>query len=546
MAVRSKQKLGDVLKAKGLITEKEIVAALEQKKSRQKLGDALVEQGYITEKQLIEVLEIQLNISSVSLYSFPINGQLMELVPKELARENILIPIEQHENTLTVAMNDPLDYYAIDDIELSTGFEVKPVIATKEDILQAINKYYDLEANFSMEGEDADADADADVPAVKLLDQILQTGVTLRASDIHLDPREGKIAVRYRIDGMLRNDRMLPKRFQNALIARVKILADLNITETRMPQDGRIRTVIDAKPIDLRVSTLPMVFGEKVVIRILDLTNIFKKLTEIDLRAETLKQYRDVINRPSGLVLLTGPTGSGKTTTLYSSINELNQEDVNIITVEDPVEYQLEGVNQVQVNSAVGLTFAAGLRSILRQDPNIIMVGEIRDRETAEIAIRSSLTGHVVFSTLHTNSAVDTIPRLFDMGVEPYLVVSSLTGVMAQRLVKRICKDCKTTRPVTKMEQELFENHHIAIDEVTEGTGCSSCRGTGYRGRMAIHELMVIDDQVKKLMMNNASMREIKNYIKNKDMHFLVDDGLLKVKEGHTTIEEVLRVAIDT
>lgn len=463
----------------------------------------------------------------------------MELVPKELARENILIPIEQHENTLTIAMNDPLDYYAIDDIELSTGFEVKPVIATKEDILQAINKYYDLEADFSMEGEGADA------PAVKLLDQILQTGVTLRASDVHLDPSEGKIAVRYRIDGMLRNDRTLPKRIQNALIARVKILANLNITETRMPQDGRIRLVIDAKPIDLRVSTLPTVFGEKVVIRILDLTNIFKKLTEIDLHAETLKQYRDVISRPSGLVLLTGPTGSGKTTTLYSSINELNQEDVNIITVEDPVEYQLEGVNQVQVNSAVGLTFAAGLRSILRQDPNIIMVGEIRDRETAEIAIRSSLTGHVVFSTLHTNSAVDAIPRLFDMGVEPYLVVSSLTGVMAQRLVKRVCKDCKTSRPVTKMEQELFEKHHIDIDEVTEGAGCDSCRGTGYRGRMAIHELMVIDDQVKKLMMNNASMREIKDYVKDKGMHFLVDDGLLKVKEGLTTIEEVMRVAID-
>jgi len=540
MAVRLKRKLGDVLKAEGLITEDEIVAALEQKKPRQKLGDALVEQGYITEKQLIEVLEIQLNISSVSLYRFPINEQLMELVPKELARENILIPIEQHENTLTIAMNDPLDYYAIDDIELSTGFEVKPVIATKEDILQAINKYYDLEADFSMEGEGADA------PAVKLLDQILQTGVTLRASDVHLDPSEGKIAVRYRIDGMLRNDRTLPKRIQNALIARVKILANLNITETRMPQDGRIRLVIDAKPIDLRVSTLPTVFGEKVVIRILDLTNIFKKLTEIDLHPDTLKQYRDVISRPSGLVLLTGPTGSGKTTTLYSSINELNQENVNIITVEDPVEYQLEGVNQVQVNNTVGLTFAAGLRSILRQDPNIIMVGEIRDRETAEIAIRSSLTGHVVFSTLHTNSAVDAIPRLFDMGVEPYLVVSSLTGVMAQRLVKRVCKDCKTTRPVTKMEQDLFEKHHIDIEEVTEGAGCDSCRGTGYRGRMAIHELMVIDDQVKKLMMNNASMREIKDYVKDKGMHFLVDDGLLKVKDGLTTIEEVMRVAIDS
>lgn len=540
MAIRLKRKLGDVLKAEGLITEEEIVAALEQKKARQKLGDALVEQGYITEKQLIEVLEIQLNISSVSLYRYPINEQLMELVPKEIARENILIPIEQQENTLTIAMNDPLDYYAIDDIELSTGFDVKPVIATKEDILQAINKYYDMEADFSVENDSDSA------PAVKLLDQILQTGVTLRASDVHLDPSEGKISVRYRVDGMLRNDRTLPKRIQNALVARVKILADLNITETRMPQDGRIRLVIDARPIDLRVSTLPTVFGEKIVIRILDLTNIFKKLTEIDLHSETLKQYREVISRPSGLILLTGPTGSGKTTTLYSSINELNQEDVNIITVEDPVEYQLEGVNQVQVNNAVGLTFAAGLRSILRQDPNIIMVGEIRDRETAEISIRSSLTGHVVFSTLHTNSAVDAIPRLFDMGVEPYLVVSSLTGVMAQRLVKRVCKDCKTTRPATQIEKDLFNKHKITIDEITEGTGCDSCRGTGYRGRMAIHELLVIDDEAKKMMMNNASINDIKNHMKEQGMRFLVNDGLLKVKDGLTTIEEVMRVAIDS
>lgn len=540
MAVRTKRKLGEVLKTEGLISEEEIVEALKNKKDRQKLGDALVEQGYITEKQLIEVLEIQLNISSVSLYRFPINEQLISLIPKEVARDNVLLPIELHENTLTVAMNDPLDYFAIDDLELMTGFDVKPVIATKEDILQAINKYYDMDESIDEDGIGEDA------PAVKLLDQILQTGVTLRASDVHMDPSEGKVSIRYRVDGVLRSDRTLPKRIQNALIARVKILSNLNITETRMPQDGRIRLVIDAKPIDLRVSTLPTVFGEKVVMRILDLTNIFKKLNEIDLYEETLKEFRDVISRPSGLVLLTGPTGSGKTTTLYSSINELNQEDVNIVTVEDPVEYQLEGVNQVQVNSAVGLDFAAGLRSILRQDPNIIMVGEIRDRETAEIAIRSSLTGHVVFSTLHTNSAIDAIPRLFDMGVEPYLVVSSLTGVMAQRLVKRVCKDCKHEREVTAIEREMFEKRGMTIDKIIEGKGCNSCRGTGYRGRMAIHELLVIDDEIKKMMMNNASMTVIKKHMQEKNMRFLVDDGLVKVKKGLTTIEEVLRVALDS
>lgn len=539
MAVRNKRKLGDVLKEEGLITEEEIVDVLVHKKDKQKLGDALVEQGYITEKQLLEVLEIHLKISSVSLYRFPIDEQLIDLIPKEVARENILLPIQQQENILTVAMNDPLDYYAIDDLELATGFEVKPVIATKDDILQAINKFYDMEEDFAEEtsGEDA--------PAVRILDQILQTGVMLKASDVHMDPSEGKISVRYRIDGMLRSDRTIPKRIQNALIARVKILANLNITETRMPQDGRIRLFIDAKPIDLRVSTLPTVYGEKVVIRILDLSNIFKKLTELDLNENTLDKYRKVIAQPSGLVLLTGPTGSGKTTTLYGSINELNQEDVNIITVEDPVEYQLEGINQVQVNTTVGLTFAAGLRSILRQDPNIIMVGEIRDRETAEIAIRSSLTGHLVFSTLHTNSAIAAIPRLFDMEIEPYLVVSSLTAVMAQRLVKKVCKDCKQTRVVTEMERDLFAKRNIKIEQVVEGKGCDSCRGTGYRGRMAIHELLVVDDQIKKMMMNQTSMSAIKDYAQTNGMYFLVDDGLLKVKQGHTTVEEVLRVAIE-
>ncbi|WP_067837441.1 GspE/PulE family protein [Amphibacillus sediminis] len=538
MAIQKKRKLGDLLKEAGLITEEQIIQALEHKKERQKLGDVLVEQGYLTERQLLEVLEVHLKIASVSLYRFPINEQLIELIPKEVARANILMPIELHENSLTVAMNDPLDYYAIDDLELATGFEIKPVLATKDDILQAINKYYDLDEDFEADASDEHA------PAVRILDQILQTGVTLRASDVHLDPSEAKIAVRYRVDGMLRNERVLPKRIQNALIARVKILANLNITETRMPQDGRIRLVIDAKPIDLRVSTLPTVFGEKVVIRILDLTNILKKLTELNLVQDTLTKYQEVISRPSGLILLTGPTGSGKTTTLYSSINELNREDVNIITVEDPVEYQLEGINQVQVNSSVGLTFATGLRSILRQDPNIIMVGEIRDKETAEIAIRSALTGHLVFSTLHTNSAIDAIPRLFDMGIEPYLVVSALTGVMAQRLVKRVCKDCQYQRKATPLEQEVFNKRQIEIDQIMDSSGCDSCRGTGYRGRMAIHELLVIDEEIKSMMMSRASLSEIKQYVRQHGMDFLIDDGLQKVKQGLTTLEEVMRIAL--
>ncbi|WP_053219017.1 GspE/PulE family protein [Virgibacillus senegalensis] len=542
MAIRNKKKLGDLLKEAGVLTEAEIVDTLANKKNGQKLGDALLEQGYITEQQLLEVLELQLGIQSVSLYGYPIDQQLTELVPKEMAQRNVLMPLSLRENTLTVAMNDPMDYFSIDDLELSTGFDIKPVIASKDDILQAINKYYDLE-NFTIEAEESELAEDA--PAVRVMDQLLQTGVHLKASDIHIDPAEDSLSVRYRVDGMLHKERTIPKRLQNSLTARTKIMANLNITETRLPQDGRIRVVIDEKPIDLRISILPTVFGEKIVIRILDLTNIVKKLSDLDLSEANYQHYRKLIQQPSGLILLTGPTGSGKTSTLYASINQLNREDVNIITVEDPVEYQLEGINQVQVNTKIGLDFAAGLRSILRQDPNIIMVGEIRDMETAEIAVRSSLTGHMVFSTLHTNSAMAAIPRLFDMKIEPYLVVSSLSGIMAQRLVKQICKDCMQSRELNEMEKDIFQRYNIPIEQIYEGKGCNSCRQTGYKGRTAIHELLVIDDTIRQKMMDNRSMSDLKQYLKARGMKFLIDDGLEKVKKGSTSLEEVLRVATE-
>lgn len=537
MQQNQRKKIGDLLKEAGIITEVQILEALDQKSKNQKLGDALVEQGYITEKQLLSVLEIQLNLESISLYQYPIDDRLVDLLPKDRARKNLALPIKLEGSKLTVAMNDPLDFYAIQEIESATGYTLVPAIATKDDILQTINRLYDG-VDMGLDTESTD-----DAPAVRIVDQLIETGVAMYASDIHLDPHENNITVRYRVDGVLKNDRTIPKSLMNSLIARIKIISGLDITESRLPQDGRISIDVNDKKVDFRISTLPTVHGEKVVLRILDMSNISSKVSQIGLQADTLKQYEELIREPSGLILITGPTGSGKSSTLYSSINELNSPDVNIVTVEDPVEYQLEGINQVQVNSAINLTFAAGLRSILRQDPNIIMVGEIRDTETAEISIRSALTGHLVFSTLHTNGAIEAVPRLFDMGIEPYLVVSSVKGVMAQRLVKTICKDCAETRKATSIEKEVFQRRNMEIEEVTVGQGCDACRHTGYRGRMAIHELIVITDDIRNMMMNHARTSEIKDHLREKGVRFLIDDGLEKVKQGRTTIEEILKVA---
>ncbi|MFD1018918.1 GspE/PulE family protein [Thalassobacillus hwangdonensis] len=535
----NRKRLGDLLKDVGMVTEEQINDALESKDRNQKLGDVLVDKGYVTERQLIEVLEFQLGTPHVSLYHYPIDPSVITIVPKEFSVRNLLIPIEKKEGKLVVAMKDPMDYFAIDDLKISTGFEISPVIATKDEILQAINRHYNLKDTESGDGEESEGD---DAPAIRLVDQLLQAGVQLKASDIHIDPQETKVLVRYRIDGVLRTERTLPKTFQNSLTARVKIMADLNITESRLPQDGRIKQTVDRNPVDLRISILPTVYGEKIVIRILDLGNAVQKISNLGFNKVSYQRYMDMINQPSGLILITGPTGSGKSSTLYASLNHLNEEDVNIITVEDPVEYQMEGLNQVQVNSKIGLTFANGLRSILRQDPNIVMVGEIRDSETAEIAIRASLTGHLVLSTLHTNSAIATIPRLFDMDIEPYLVVSSLAGVVAQRLVRKNCRDCQAPYEPTEMERQHFEKRGISVDQLYRGKGCDSCQQTGYKGRMAIQEVLVIDEVIKKLMMNNTSMDRVQAHARKRGMLFLVDDGLLKAKQGLTTIDEVLRV----
>jgi type IV pilus assembly protein PilB len=543
----NRKRLGDLLVEAGLITEDQLQEALNTKKEAQKLGDALLEKGYITEQQLIEVLEFQLGIPHITLYRYSIDTSLMSIVPKDFARRNLLIPIKKEGNQLTVAMYDPMDYYAVDDLRLSTGFQISQVIATRDEILSAINKYYNLEEFTDDDYEKTTQSTSEDgenAPAIRLVNQILTSGIQQKTSDIHIDPQETNIVVRYRIDGVLKTERSLPKSLQSVLIARIKIMANLNITETRLPQDGRIKMDLDFTTVDLRISILPTIYGEKIVIRVLDLSNALSKLSQLGFNKVNLQRFVKLIERPSGLILLTGPTGSGKTSTLYSAINHLNTDEVNIITIEDPVEYQLAGINQVQVNHQVGLTFANGLRSILRQDPNIVMVGEIRDTETAEIAIRASLTGHLVLSTMHTNSAIGTIPRLIDMGIEPFLVVSSLAGIVAQRLVRKVCQECKVEYSPTEMEQNLFNKRGLKVDKIYRGKGCQTCRETGYRGRVAIHEVLVVDDNIRNMMSNNNPVNAIRDYALRNGMIFLIDDGLLKVKQGLTTMEEVLRVSL--
>ncbi|WP_160721997.1 GspE/PulE family protein [Bacillus sp. USDA818B3_A] len=548
----TRQRLGDLLIEEGLITEEQLQSTLNEKEPSQKIGDALIQRGYLTEQQLVEVLELQLGIPHVSLFQYPFDTNLFSLISKESARRNLIIPLKKEANKLFVAMANPMDFIVIDDLRLSTGFQVEPAISTKDDILRAINKYYnvddgldelldELPQNDSNRNNDA---TDQNSPIVRLVNQILSNAVIQRASDIHIDPQENKVVVRYRIDGVLRNERVLPKTMQSVLTARIKIMSNLDITEHRVPQDGRIKLNLDFHPVDLRVSTLPTVYGEKIVMRLLDMGSTLNDLDKLGFNSLNMKRFIEMIEKPTGIVLITGPTGSGKSSTLYATLNKLNSEAVNIITIEDPVEYQLEGINQIQVNSNVGMTFAAGLRSILRQDPNIIMVGEIRDKETADVAIRASLTGHLVLSTLHTNDSIGTVTRLMDMGVEPFLLASSLSGVVAQRLVRKVCRDCAETQEPTKREIEIFSKRGMKIEKITRAKGCASCNMTGYKGRVALHEVLVINDDMSRAMMNGESFKSIKELaVKNKTI-FLLDDGLIKVKQGLTTTEEVLKVAI--
>ncbi|RXH52868.1 type II secretion system protein GspE [Kurthia gibsonii] len=550
---QGRKRLGDLLVEANVLTEDQLQHALAIKQSDERLGDVLIKEQLVTEQTLIEVLEFQLGIPHVNLGQFPIDSEIIQLVPKEIAKRYLLVPLRKEKNKLFVAMADPMDYFAIEELRMLTGFRIEPCIATKQDLNKTISKYYELQATMdaalndlvgTTEEDNSDIVAE-DSPIVVLVNQIINDAVVQGASDIHFDPQDNEFRIRFRVDGMLKTERSLPKSMQNMVIARLKIMGNLNITESRLPQDGRIQIQAQMRAIDIRLSTLPTIYGEKVVMRVLDTKNAQISINGLKFSEQNQQKFERMIRKPNGIVLITGPTGSGKSSTLSATLNDLNDEALNIITVEDPVEYQLEGINQIQVREEVGLTFAAGLRSILRQDPDVIMIGEIRDTETAQMATRASLTGHLVFSTLHTNSAIESIDRLKDMGIEPYLITSSLEGIVAQRLVRRVCRDCGRTRDVTATEQAVLLKYGFHSTQVHAGTGCPACNHTGYRGRIALHEVFELDEEAKQLILVGAASNEILQNAMKKGYEPLVHDGLQKALNGLTTIEEVIRVVTD-
>ncbi|MFN0311587.1 GspE/PulE family protein [Kurthia sp. ISK08] len=550
---QGRKRLGDLLVEANVLTEDQLQHALTIKQPNERLGDVLIKEQLVTEQTLIEVLEFQLGIPHVNLGQFPIDSEIIQLVPKEIAKRYLLVPLRKEKNKLFVAMADPMDYFAIEELRMLTGFRIEPCIATKQDLNKTISKYYELQATMdaalsdlvgTTEEDNSDIVAE-DSPIVVLVNQIINDAVVQGASDIHFDPQDNEFRIRFRVDGMLKTERSLPKSMQNMVIARLKIMGNLNITESRLPQDGRIQIQAQMRAIDIRLSTLPTIYGEKVVMRVLDTKNAQISISGLKFSEQNQQKFERMIRKPNGIVLITGPTGSGKSSTLSATLNDLNDEALNIITVEDPVEYQLEGINQIQVREEVGLTFAAGLRSILRQDPDVIMIGEIRDTETAQMATRASLTGHLVFSTLHTNSAIESIDRLKDMGIEPYLITSSLEGIVAQRLVRRVCRDCGRTRDVTATEQAVLLKYGFHSTQVHAGTGCPACNHTGYRGRIALHEVFELDEEAKQLILVGAASNGILQNAMKKGYEPLVHDGLQKALNGLTTIEEVIRVVTD-
>jgi len=557
---KSDLKLGEMLIEESVITPEQLEEALrEQLKTKELLGTSIIRLGFAKEEEVLQALSDKLGVSYIKIRELEINPEIIEKVPAKFACYYKIIPIRLDSNRLNLAMTNPLDLGLIDDIKLVLGLEIEPCLAGERDILEAIKKYYGVGAetiekimdqvDTSPSGPtqreaatDTEEMAD-DASIIKFVNQVLQQAVVERATDIHVEPFEGELRIRYRVDGVLFNASIPPtiKYLHLAIVSRIKIMAALNIAERRLPQDGRIKLKVADSDLDLRVSVIPTSYGESVHIRILS-ANVLMGMEKLGLLEDDLKIIEELIQKPHGILFVTGPTGSGKTTTLYACLSRINDASKNIITIEDPIEYQLHGITQIQVNPKIGFTFANGLRSMLRHDPDIMMVGEVRDLETSQIAIRVALTGHLVFSTLHTNDAVGAITRLIDMGIEPYLVSSSIEAAMAQRLVRVICDKCK--REVIP-DASLLEELRIDPQEKKvfyEGKGCAACKFTGFKGRTAIYEILVMNDEVRDMVLRRASISEIKDAALKSGMRTLFDDGMVKIERGITTISEVLRV----
>ncbi len=545
----------------GLVSQEQLLSALEQKKQTGKsLARTLIEMGIVSEAKLTEVLAQHLGLEFVDLATYRVDLTAVALLDEKMAQRHLTIPLAFDGDTLIIAMADPTNIFALDDVKMSTGHQVMPVVATKSDIEDAIRTYY-RESGDGMEKADEFAEdvlddkelaalvgsAADDAPMVRFINFVINEAVTAGASDIHFDPQEKEIVIRYRVDGVLHDVKSLPIRTLPALTSRVKIMSDLNIAQKRIPQDGHYEKTVGTKAIDFRVAVLPTVFGEKIVLRILDKSSILLRLNDLGYDGETLAKYENAFRRPNGAILVTGPTGSGKSTTLYGTLNVLNDETKNITTVEDPVEYRLSGINQIQINAKAGLTFASALRSILRTSPDVIMVGEIRDTETAQIAIESALTGHLVFSTLHTNDAPGAITRLTEMGIEPFLTASGIVCVLGQRLGRRLCTCKQPYEPsaelLERLEFGMLDDEKIVLYKPNP-TGCARCGGTGYKGRVALVEIMLMTAEIEQLTIEEASTAEIKKIAVEQGMKTMRQDGWDKCRTGMTSIEEVLRVVI--
>ena len=556
MAMQSTQPLGEMLISKGVITSDQLqIAVKEQGRTGKRLGEVLVSLGFCIEEDISSVVARQVGVKMVELQKIEPDSKALDLVDQGFAKENKLVPVKLDGDSLVVAMDNTLDVMIIDQLQARTGKFIEACQATESDILQAIEDFYggvssqdDIIEQLSLQAEqtgstEGEEEEEGESPVVKLVDQILLKGVKIGCTDIHLEPDTNTIRTRYRIDGILQQGPSLPKSLQSSLIARIKIMSNLNIAENRLPQDGRFRFHIGKRQIDLRVSSFPTVHGENIVMRLLDKAKVILGLDKLGFTPKNLEHFKRMISRPSGIILVTGPTGSGKTTTLYAALTYLNNSERKIITLEDPVEYEIPLIRQGQINVRAGFTYSAGIRSILRQDPDIILVGEIRDVETAEIAIQAAMTGHLVFSTLHTNDSASAFPRLIDMGIESFLVSSSVIGVVAQRLIRKICPDCKTEYTPTEEEWgKLGLKEGDRKYKFYQGKGCNTCNETGYSGRCAIYEVLSVSPRIEKLILERADEPEIEAVAIKEGMMTLFHDALIKAVNGQTSIAEVLRV----